>query len=116
MLNKRTCNFPCGPVVKSPPSNAGVQVQSLGPHASRQLNPCTTIREACAPELLSPCAPEPANLSKESKHSNKDPVQPTNKQNPKNESLKVNTIIGFCERKERGKKRQREGERETERK
>ena len=42
----------------------GTQVQSLGPHASRQLNPCPTVRETCAVRLLSPCAPKPANLNR----------------------------------------------------
>ena len=43
-------DFPSGPVVKEPPSNAGDMGSILGPgakipHASRQLSPCNTVKD-----------------------------------------------------------------------
>ena len=59
-------DFPGGPVVKNPPSNAGDEGLIPGPgtkipHAAGQLSPCTTTAEpmrsgARAPQLKSPCA------------------------------------------------------------
>ena len=48
-------DFPCGPVVGNPPSNAGNAGSILGrgtkiPRAPRQLSPCTTNKEACTPQ------------------------------------------------------------------
>ena len=44
-------NFPGGPVVKNPPSNAGDETSIPGsgtkiPHATRKESPCTTTRES----------------------------------------------------------------------
>ena len=52
-------DFPGGPVVKNPPSNAGDMGLIPGqgtkiPHALGQLSPCTATREASSPQVLSP--------------------------------------------------------------
>ena len=65
-------------------------------------------------QLLSPRAAEPVSLNRvQARRQRASAAQ--NKQNPKKESLEVNTIIGFCERKEererRGKGRGRERQR-----
>ena len=71
-MNKR--DFPRGPVVKNPPSNAGdeglIPGQGVGfPHTREQLNLSTTTTEptrsrACAPQQQKP------------RHHHKDPGQP----------------------------------------
>ena len=64
-------NFPGGPVVKNPPSNAGDKGSIPGwgtkiPHAIGQLNLCATTREAHMLQLLSPCTLQPVLPSKRS--------------------------------------------------
>ena len=54
-------DFPGGPVVENPPSNAGDVGSIPGwetkvPHAVGQLSPRTTTREARAPQQKIPCA------------------------------------------------------------
>ena len=66
-------DFPGGPVVKNPPSNAEDMDLIPGqgtkiPHTPGQLSPsCATSREVHAPQLLSPRALEPT-LHKRSPH------------------------------------------------
>ena len=57
-------DFPGGPVVKTPPSNAGDAGSIPGrgtkiPHAAGQLSPCTTTTEPVCHKLQSPPALEP---------------------------------------------------------
>ena len=58
-------DFPGGPVVKNPPSNAGDTGSIPGqgtkiPHAEGQLSPRASTREPVCCKLQSPCALEPA--------------------------------------------------------
>ena len=74
-------DFPGGPVVKNPPSNAGETGSSPGrgtkiPHAAGQLSLCTATTEpahsgACAPQLE-----KPAHCNEEPVYRNEDPAQP----------------------------------------
>ena len=100
------CNFPCGPMVKSPPSNAGdtgsipgpTRLQATKPMPHSQRNLCSVAAKPMCSKARQP--QQSPNTATKTQCSQK------NKQNPKNESLKVNTIIGFCKRK---KERERRG-------
>ena len=74
-------DFPGGPAVESPPSNAGDVGSIPGqgtkvPHASGQLSPCS---RAHAPQLESPRAAtreKPVRLSEDPACHKEDPMQP----------------------------------------
>ena len=71
MYDVEARDFPGGPVVKNPPSNAGDKGSVPGwgtkiPHATGQLSLCATTREAHTLQLLSPCTLQPVLPSKRS--------------------------------------------------
>ena len=74
-------DFPDGPVVKNPPSNAGDVGSIPGqgtkiPHASGQLSPRATTREPVRPGARMPQLERSSCAATKSPHHNKDPVQP----------------------------------------
>ena len=63
LLKLQSGDFPGGPVVKDPPSNAG-SIPGQGtkiPHAAGQLSTCATTREPVCHKLQSPCSLEPVH-------------------------------------------------------
>ena len=83
--SKNDTGLPGGPVVKNPPANAGdtgsIPVQE-DPHATEQLNPCSTITQ---PAHLKPPQEKPPQWevlahrnSRKPARRNKDPAQPKN--------------------------------------
>ena len=63
-LSKTLRDFPGGPVVKNPPSDAGDEVRSLDrgtkiPHAAEQLSPRASRRKPACRKLQNPRALEP---------------------------------------------------------
>ena len=80
-------DFPGGPVVKNPPSNAGDLGSILGwgtkiPHATGQLSPhAPTTELQCLNERAHVLWSLHATTREKPAHRNKDPTQPRNKEN-----------------------------------